>query len=197
MYLARLILNNSHLAVSWVSNPYRVHQRLLMAYDGDPRLLFRIDNIGETTQIIVQSHKEPNWDSFGETFRVLTQSPEYKLYDPRLIINCHYRFRLLANPTIKRDGKRLGLLNEADQCAWLDRKLTAAGATVKDCMSKPLGIQQSSKNPHKEAAIQSHFAVLYEGVLLVNDPIRLIQAIDNGIGSAKGFGFGLLSLARV
>jgi CRISPR system Cascade subunit CasE len=38
-------------------------------------------------------------------------------------------------------------------------------------------------------------SVRYDGVLEVGDPERLIALARAGIGSAKGFGFGLLSLA--
>ena len=41
----------------------------------------------------------------------------------------------------------------------------------------------------------AHLAVRYEGLLQVGDPERLLQAVRGGIGSAKGLGFGLLSLA--
>jgi len=37
--------------------------------------------------------------------------------------------------------------------------------------------------------------VRYEGLLQVTDPHLLVEAVRAGIGSAKGFGFGLLSLA--
>ena len=38
-------------------------------------------------------------------------------------------------------------------------------------------------------------AVRFDGVLQVTDPDQLVEAVRHGIGSAKGFGFGLLSLA--
>jgi CRISPR system Cascade subunit CasE len=38
-------------------------------------------------------------------------------------------------------------------------------------------------------------AVRFDGVLVVTDRDRFIAAITDGIGSAKAFGFGLLSLA--
>ena len=38
-------------------------------------------------------------------------------------------------------------------------------------------------------------AVLFDGTLQVHDPIRLQQTLQAGIGSGKGLGFGLLSLA--
>jgi CRISPR system Cascade subunit CasE len=42
----------------------------------------------------------------------------------------------------------------------------------------------------------THHAVRFDGLLVVTDPERLRHALRAGIGSAKGFGFGLLSLAR-
>ena len=42
----------------------------------------------------------------------------------------------------------------------------------------------------------THQAVRFEGVLQVVDPVAFQQTLRCGIGSAKGFGFGLLSLAR-
>ena len=42
-----------------------------------------------------------------------------------------------------------------------------------------------------------HFAVCFEGVLKVTDEDLFTETVENGIGSAKGFGFGLLSLAPI
>jgi CRISPR system Cascade subunit CasE len=43
----------------------------------------------------------------------------------------------------------------------------------------------------------THLAVQFDGVLEVTDPAKFLETVRQGIGSAKGFGFGLLSLARV
>jgi CRISPR system Cascade subunit CasE len=40
-------------------------------------------------------------------------------------------------------------------------------------------------------------AALLDGVLSVSDPVTFAKAIEKGIGSAKSFGFGLLSIAPV
>jgi CRISPR system Cascade subunit CasE len=200
MYLSRLQLNTTRIAVLWASNPYRVHQRLMMACDGDPRLLFRIEDTSEGTQILVQSHVAPNWQLALADFAVLRCPPEYKPFDLRLQAGRLYRFRLLANPTVKKksdDGKpyRLGLIQEADQLAWLTRKLADAGVTLASCVVMPRGLQHSGKNPAQDANAATHLAVLFEGVLQAQDPERLKALIESGIGSAKGYGFGLLSLA--
>ena len=203
MYLSRLRLNQSRRAVLWTSNPYRVHQRLMMACDGDPRLLFRIEESPDGLQILVQSQVQPAWTAAFNDFPVLLDAPESKPFDPTLQTGRLYRFRLLANPTVKRTfdlnggkhKKRLGLLKEADQIAWLKRKLEAAGAEVQDCLIIPQGFQRSRKSAAQEGGSQTHLAVLFEGLLTVKDPQRLSSALASGIGAAKGFGFGLLSLA--
>ena len=201
MYLSRLQLNTTRIAVLWASNPYRVHQRLMMACDGDPRLLFRIEDAPAGgppeggTQVLVQSHVEPNWQfAFGD-FDVLRCPPEHKAFDLHLQAGRHYRFRLLANPTVKRNGNRLGLFKEEDQLAWLARKLEAAGAILVSAIAAPRGLQKSDKNPAKDEHIATHFAVLFEGVLQAQNTEQLKEVVEHGIGAAKGYGFGLLSLA--
>jgi CRISPR system Cascade subunit CasE len=39
--------------------------------------------------------------------------------------------------------------------------------------------------------------VRFDGVLRVTDAARLVEAVRSGIGPAKAFGFGLLSLRRM
>ena len=195
MYLSRLQLNTSRIAMLWAANPYRVHQRLMMACDGDPRLLFRIEDTSDGTQIMVQSHVEPNWPFAFADLDVLRCPAEHKVFDLHLRPGSPYRFRLLANPTVKRNGNRLGLFKEDDQRAWLTRKIEDAGAKLVGYVAAPRGLQRCDKNPAKDEHVATHFAVLFEGVLQAQDPERLKAVVGSGIGSAKGYGFGLLSLA--
>jgi len=206
MYLSRLTLNSSRMAVLLVSNSYRVHQRLRMACEDDPHLLFRIEeNAQGVNQILVQSQNEPDWKKAFDDFPVLLRPPECKPFRPQLKDGDSYRFRLLANPTVKKtvdhDGEqkkaRLGLLNEEAQQDWLQRKIEAAGSRVLASRTLPRGFQHSRKNPSKDENHQTHLSVLFEGFLLVNDASLLQAVLETGIGSAKGFGFGLLSLAPV
>ena len=199
MYLARLTLNRSRTAVTWAANPYRIHQRLMMAYDGDPRLLFRLEEADDGARILVQAHRAGDWDAAFSEFHVLAQAPEEKAVELRLVAGQRYRFRLLANPTVKtkrEDGTptRQGLMREEDQLAWLRRKLQEAGAEAEGCIVVPRGLQRSRKNPAVDPHLHTHYAVLFEGLLWVTDPVRLREAVEKGIGSAKGYGFGLLSL---
>lgn len=206
MYLSRLTLNASRIALLWISNPYRVHQRLRMACQDDPHLLFRIEeNAQGRNQILVQTQNEPAWNKAFSEFPVLSHPPECKLFLPKLNAGYSYRFRLLANPTVKKtiesDGKpkkaRIGLLKEEAQQDWLERKIKTAGSKLLASRTWPRGLQHSRRNPAKDETHQTHFAVLFEGILQVDDVSLLQSALETGLGSAKGFGFGLLSLAPV
>lgn len=198
LYLARLTLNRSRLALGWASNLYRVHQRLMMAYAGDPRLLFRLEEQdGSLTVILIQSQHEPNFEPAFGNFMVLDRTPEVKPFTLRLAEGDTLQFRLLANPTVKRDGTRHGLLQAEEQQAWLERKLGQGGAGLVGCTMQSRGLRTSKRGTvNDENQPQPvHLAVLFEGLLVVQDPQSLANTVAKGIGSAKGFGFGLLSLA--
>ncbi len=197
MYLSRLKLNRNAITLKWVSNPYRVHQRLCMACEGDPRILFRLEQDENLFQILVQSHIMPDWDTAFADLHVLSASPETKRYEPILISGGLYRFRLLGNPTVKRDGKRMGLLREEDQEKWLTRKLQAGGMELVECLIREKGFQRSWKDADTGKLMPVHFLVLFEGVLRVLAPDVAQMTLEKGIGSGKGFGCGLLSLARL
>jgi CRISPR system Cascade subunit CasE len=196
LYLTSFPIVNSRLALGWLANRYRVHQRLRMAYRDEPRLLFRIEELGGTTRILAQSSTYPDWqDAFGE-FNVLAAGPLVKeLNFDKLHKGAYYRFRLVANPVVTRDRKRLGLFKEEDQLNWLDRQLDRSGAEVKECVSRQLGLERSEKNPAKDNQVQTHYAVEFNGVLMVEDAVLLAERVRVGIGPAKAYGFGLISLA--
>ncbi|MCE5257557.1 MAG: type I-E CRISPR-associated protein Cas6/Cse3/CasE [Chloroflexi bacterium] len=192
IYLSRLCLNDTRVCLHWIDNTYRIHQRLAMACEHDPRTLFRLEEYAGRRQLIVQGLVEPDWPAAFASFHVLAGEPQCKMLQLHLVAGQCCRFRLLANPTVKRAGKRLGLLREQDQRAWLERKLNAVGAEALDYIVIPKGFQLAYKSDKEK---QKHLAVLYEGVLRTLDPELLTAALEQGIGAAKGFGFGLLSLA--
>ena len=131
-------------------------------------------------------------------------------------------FRLRANPTkrSRADGRRIGLTTELDQLAWLQRKADdekqpsgfRLRSVVVNSEERPGHTRSPQKKRHDEdfasgqgpnVAIaapigrrMTHLAVRFEGILEVTDPLALQETLRRGIGSAKGFGFGLLSLAR-
>ena len=101
------------------------------------------------------------------------------------------QFRLRANPTVKRDGKRLGLYTENEQTKWLLRKAECGGFKVLHVVLKSAGKRKATTN----GAGATFVAITFEGVLSVTDADKFAQTLESGIGSAKGFGFGMLSVA--
>jgi len=161
--------------------------------------LFRID-LGHPPVVVVQSARRPDWEyAFANASFLLAGPPHVREYVPVLQSGRRLRFRLRANPTVKRavqrDGQakpaRHALLDEADQRAWLMRKAQGAGFTPLDFAVT--GVRRVTCSSPKGK--QTHVAVDFEGLLEVTDPAAFQAALAGGIGPAKGFGFGLLSIA--
>ncbi len=107
-----------------------------------------------------------------------------------------YRFQLRGNPT-KRDHKtrkRMPLLMQEEQRAWLDRKAQQSGFRVlaESLRILPEGRQRFRDRAQKKAGL--HHAVEFQGILVVEHRDRFREAFMRGIGPAKAFGFGLLAL---
>lgn len=223
MYLSRLILNpRSRQVRNELADPYEMHRTVCKGFpdanykDNEPSgILFRVDLHPRTRipTLLVQSSQTPDWNF------LLTEKKGYLLDDSDLPLdvenpsikelNLQLRegqalaFRLRANPTVKKDregksqGRRVGLVREEDQTKWLERKFEAAGAAL---VSVNIINEQTARGKmfiekEREKRI-SLLSIQFNGVLQVKDPDRLLRTIYSGFGSAKGLGFGLLSLAR-
>jgi CRISPR-associated protein Cas6/Cse3/CasE, subtype I-E/ECOLI len=125
----------------------------------------------------------------------------------------------------RKKGKRYGLVTRPEQADWLVRKgaqhgfalpMVPSGSDWLDPFSDLLdldrpetrfdvrvtplerlhGIKPAAEAHQKEHRL-THLGVDFDGTLTVTDPHRFAAAVAGGIGAAKGFGFGLLSLARL
>lgn len=191
--------------------------------DGDDAagILFRVDELPREQKIVVlvQSQIEPDWsylndvrDARGHTY--LLRPPESKSFDVKLAAGQTCAFRLRANPT-KRLGKgagkdhhkRVGIYDEEKQIEWLREKLEGNPAKhrqpsgfriVRVIISRDEYIK-NEKAIHRDDQVHDLklFSVQFDGILQVVDAERAHATIAHGIGSGKGFGFGLLSLAPV
>lgn len=193
----------------WLDNPYRIHQRLLTAWpDGAAgRVLYRIEVEREPARILVQSPAEADWEKCFAGLPILCGTPRQKRMELVVAPGQRLRFFLRANPTVRRlrfdekdtsprdrmTGQRVALLREEEQLEWLQRKAEAAGFAILTADARDRG-EQVSYRPSSRSRL-THQSVDFEGRLQVTDSRRLLDAVVMGIGSAKGFGFGLLSLA--
>jgi len=161
-----------------------------------PRFLWRLETSAawRDPQLIVQSNQPGNWAWLDEMADYLKQPVETKAVaiDTLLQPDARYRFRLLANPTVTRQGKRYGLTSEETQLAWLSRQGERLGFHVEMALVTASDMLVSRK---RQTRIQLQRA-LFEGILQARNVDALGKAIQAGIGPGKAFGCGLLSLAR-
>jgi len=223
-YLTRLFLNpRSRQVRSELANPYEMHRTIMHAFAGcadkDDRVLFRLEihpRSGVST-LLVQSLLEPDWAFLAVSDKNyllplvdcppgVNENPTVKTFDLRLQPGQNLMFRLRANPTVKKtvreEGKderktRYGLLREEDQLKWLERKLEASGAMLVSARTSNDTKVKGERRQVDERQELSFLSVQFDGVLQVKDPAALNIALQAGIGSGKGLGFGLLSLAPV
>jgi CRISPR system Cascade subunit CasE len=183
-------------------------------------VLFRVDENPreDVIAVLVQSKIAPDWsflnavkDVHGQAY--LLCPPESKQVDLKLALGQTLAFRLRANPTKRLgklagddQGKRVGIYGEEEQLKWLREKIEGNEHRQLAGGLHLLRVQISQKerieNPKAiNRAERSHdlklLAVQFDGVLEVVDKDKAIRTIEQGIGSAKGFGFGLLSITPI
>lgn len=189
------------------------------------RVLFRVDEDNDRLALLVQSHRAPDWNAFVARLngaRYVRGEVALKEWTPQFEKGQNLRFRLQANPTwapkSKEDkrGTRHGLYREHERLDWLQRQSETHGFELASRSAELPNItfrgQHHDKlelelpvcevvdlNDGKRFALPSQrnqfSAALFNGTLRVTDPPKFAHAVTNGIGKARGFGFGLLSVA--
>lgn len=199
MFLSQLLINLRHRqARRDLSDRYELHRTLLCAFPenmpADERVLYRVEQAGPApyVTILVQSQTLPDWAKAQRLSdpRYLCKLPQLRALEPQVSAGLRLPFRLQANPTVKRAGKRHALYAEDELTRWLQRKGETHGYALEseNLRSVKLGKQ------HGKRRKQTWHLVQFDGVLQVTQPENFIAGLRNGIGSAKAFGCGLLSV---
>jgi CRISPR system Cascade subunit CasE len=112
-------------------------------------------------------------------------------------------FRLQANATrkiltksladgTKQNGKRVPVRDDEARLDWLRRHAETAGFAVAE-----VRVSEVAKRTGMRGAARLTLAgALFEGVLVVRDADLFRKALESGIGPAKAYGYGLLSIHR-
>ena len=183
-------------------------------------VLYRLDARGSAgaLEVLVQSKAEPDWSGLPPDY--LLQDPgckdvsgAYRALKGGEVL----RFRITANPTRKvdtmsgpngqrRNGRRVELRSDEERLAWLQRKAERGGFELLSVRAGPVpdvrmvpGARLSGwrdDRHHESTRRRMTFCpVTFEGHLRVVDPAVFRETLASGIGPAKAFGFGLLSVA--
>lgn len=220
VFLSLLKLNPlSRLVRRDIGDVTQMHRTVMSAYPQvepgkNPReeygVLFRLDVFRSTGEIrlYVQSRVEPNWESLPESYVLGADKDSIQVrslaaaYD-RIRNGQALRFRLRANPTVKidtktredgvrRNGRRVPVRGEENQRNWLVRKGEESGFELRHVVVQGSGSAELYRDREKNRVFQG---VLYDGLLVVTDSGLFRETLQKGIGPAKAFGFGLLSIS--
>jgi CRISPR system Cascade subunit CasE len=156
----------------------------------DPRkqagVLFRVDG----ASILVQSTMKPKWPKSYEAEVKLEFKPSLLKAEKR------YRFRFGLNSVAQsnRDGRCRRYPVPVSQ--WLAAREEMLGATFDIRKVESMVLYDHVRREHYTRSFPIHVSVI-DGYLRVTDPIKLADAIREGIGREKAYGCGLLSLLPV
>lgn len=181
-----------------IGSPYEMHRTLSRVLQTEPnqRFLWRLERQAGRPVLFIQSESEPDWTTLIDEDYLSRQMPSKPLdYWQRLAPGQLYGFCLKANPTVRRQGKRLGLVKIEEQLAWLHRQGEQNGFQILGAMVSDSEVEQYRKSRQDAAYIRIR-TVRYDGHLKVLEPEAFRTVLKNGLGHAKAFGCGLLTLAR-
>jgi len=220
MFLSRIHLDpRSREARRDLADPYQMHATLCRVFSPPDSpcppgtFLWRLEpetDAAGCPRLLIQSREHPQ----GLTSLPWLASMPDPAIDLRARLGLEaltpgrrFRFRLRANASTSRNGKRVGLLSPAEQQTWIDRQgrerqgfqiLDRPGFDLEPGAPPCLEVEVSQSQmlrcrQHDGNAIQV-FSVLFNGLLAVTHPEAFRKALQNGIGHGKAVGLGLLSV---
>lgn len=202
MYLTKLILNpRIAQARRDLSDPYDMHRTLSRAFVADKesspaRFLWLLEsgpNAWSSPIVLVQASTEGRWGELPKNYLHRPVESKKLVLEELVCQGGLYRFRLIANPIVSRLGKRYGLQGEVEQLSWLDRQGERHGFRIHTALTIGSDVLASRKG----AAVISVQRASFEGVLKVEHVESFKSALISGVGPAKAFGCGLLSVAPI
>lgn len=223
-YLTRMEINpRRREARRYLGSPQVMHAAVEAAFsaqEAGERRLWRIDRVGEAVWLYIVSSNRPDLTHIVEAIgRPSTSGWETKDYRPfldRLANGQVWGFRLTANPTHSGrrrqdspDTQRFGHLTVAQQERWLATRLGGWGARPVAQMSEDAtgGVTASFSVVGREVVQFTHgheakrlrvtlTRTSYEGLLEITEAEKLRGALVGGMGHAKAYGCGLMTLAQ-
>lgn len=210
MYMSRVALDmSSRKTMQALTSPHVFHGAVESGFTGErQRHLWRIDTLEEKCYLLLVSKEKPELKQIARQFgfpdRADTcQSKDYTPFLNRLAAGQRWQFRLQANPTHSstkdaREGAPRGRLyahvTQEQQKQWLITRQESHGFEL---MLEEFDVVHTQWLRFSKGAGQSLTlrSAAFEGILTVRDAGKLMEALTEGIGRAKAYGCGLLTLA--
>lgn len=190
-----------------LSSPEFVHGAVEQGFLGaQQRKLWRLDWLSGQCCLLVLSQQKPEFGELVHKYGFPDRQPlwEQKDYDrllSRLKEGQTWRFRLKANPvrSVKQEGEKRGKpmahVTPQQQKQWLLERAEKAGFVLLPDEFEVMNTQwmRFYKAGGKLVSLRT---ASFEGVLRISDPAALCDTLTQGLGRAKAYGCGLLTLAR-
>lgn len=211
MHLSQFEINPARRGARLLlGSPQAMHAAVLSGFPGGAagRVLWRVDRWPHRTYLYLLSDSPPDLTHLVEQAGwPTTQTWRTGDYEPvldRIAPGDRYGFRLTANPTRstrvhpERRSQRVGHVTADQQLQWLLERSDRLGMgliegdepTVRLVGREVLSFRRGGSTVTVSTAT-------FEGRLVVEDASRLREAIQQGIGPAKAYGCGLLTLAPI
>ncbi len=211
-------------ALRLVSSPYRMHAAVEASFPPgatreceEGRILWRIDQSPRSEEgvwLYVVSPERPDFSHIVEQCGwPANPGWETKDYGPlldRVGDGQVWRFRLKANPArkVRADlgrrsknpkviGKVQGHVTVEQQLKWLEDRSGSHGFSLvadDDGFVQVSVSQRRTERSRREGSDVTICTAVYDGILRVEDADAFRHALGFGIGRAKGFGCGLLTI---
>ena len=207
LYLSRVFLDpGKRETMRLLSSPEYLHGAVERSFfGGRQRRLWRVDVLHGNTCLMVLSPDEPDFTQMIAQYGVAGQTPpwESRLYKPfleRLKEGQLWQFRLKANPvrSVKEAegrGKVMAHVTPEQQKEWLQKRSESCGFALTPDSFEVVHTQwqRFQKSHGHQVTLRT---ATFEGWLTIRNAVKLQRALMEGIGRAKAYGCGLLTLAR-
>lgn len=224
-WLVKMEVDAGTVGAAGIMDNYAWHKRLWECFPEAPEsqrdFLTRVDQLEGACRIWVLAWRKPSCPPWCPT-----ENFAFKEIAPLFFTHRHYAFDLRANPVKtlvqrglngetlyrpdgkRKHGKRVPLVKWDELRSWLVRKGAVrcrdprTGQDIhggfRIVEEKPLEISPMVASYFRKRGQGGyHGGVQFRGILEVTDREKFIETYYSGVGSAKGFGFGLLLLAPV
>lgn len=218
MFLTRFQINPARRnARRLLASPHAMHAAVRGAFPdaadyerADTRTLWRLDTPAPTTvHLYIVSPGRPDLTHLVEQAGWPTTDTwvtrDYSGLLASLRASQEWAFRLTANPTHSgrktadaKETQRFGHLREPEQVEWLIRRTEQHGfalATQADGSPNLRLHRRHTQSFKRGMGTVTLTTATYDGILHITDADAFRRALTHGIGHAKAYGCGLLTLA--
>ncbi|MEV4251599.1 type I-E CRISPR-associated protein Cas6/Cse3/CasE [Spirillospora sp. NPDC049652] len=208
LWITQIVPNlRERVVLSELNDAVKLHRRVMALFPEElgpaPRqraaVLFRLEETPEGSVVLAQSALKPDITQLPADYGTALAKPLTPLLN-RLSSGVNVHYRIIANATRKlgknttagRPKEVVPLYGaEADQ--WWARQAENIGLALHTVHSSQLS---NATGRHRHGRL-THARTRFDGTATVTDPAALTHHIQIGIGRAKAFGCGLLTIAPV